>query len=278
VELSPPVQPDGRTAADAAQEFIRCAVEGANPVFEWVHRGPDGDIPCEISLIRLPSAKGRLIRASITNISERKRAERRQHLLMRELDHRVKNNLAAVLALAEQTIAASDSLDAFQESYVGRIRTLARMHEALANSNWEDVQLDDVIRLNLGAFMENGRDRVAISGEKVLLPARASSPICMAIHELTTNATKYGALSSVDGRVAVDWRCEDSELTLTWTERGGPPVAQSTGRGFGMTLIKGMIEYELCGNVRMDFGPQGIECRFTVPLVRLKDEQRQEPS
>ena len=120
--------------------------------------------------------------------------------------------------------------------------------------------------------MEDGGGRVALAGDNVLLPARVSSPICMAVHELTTNATKYGALSSVDGRVAVAWHCEDRELTLTWTERGGPPVAQAAGRGFGMTLIKGVIEYELRGSVRVDFARQGLECRITIPLANSKDE------
>ena len=98
----------------------------------------------------------------------------------------------------------------------------------------------------------------------------------MAIHELTTNAAKYGALSSVDGRVAVAWRCKDRELTLNWTERGGPPVSAAVGGGYGMTLIRGMIEYELCGSVCVDFAPQGLECRITVPLGSSKDEQRRE--
>ncbi len=276
VEVSPTVQPDGRPSLEAAQQYIKSASEGGTPVFEWIHRGAAGDIPCEIRLVRLPSATRNLVRGSVTDISERKRVERRQYLLMRELDHRVKNNLAAVLALAEQTIAASGSLDDFRDSYVGRIHVLAKMHEALADTNWEDVQLGDIIRLNLGAFMEDGGDRVSLDGENVLVPAHASSPICMAIHELTTNATKYGALSSVDGRVAVDWRCDKRDLTLTWTERGGPPVQRVARRGYGMTLIRGVIEYELCGSVRMDFARQGLGCEIAVPFPSSNDMQRRE--
>jgi two-component sensor histidine kinase len=124
--------------------------------------------------------------------------------------------------------------------------------------------------------MEDGGGRVALAGDEVLLPTRFSSPICMAIHELTTNAAKYGALSSVDGSVAVGWRCEDRELTLTWTERGGPSLESAAGKGYGMTLIRGVIEYELRGSVRVDLARQGLVCRLTVPLPVSQDEHRQE--
>lgn len=269
-ELSPPQQPDGRTSKEAASDFIgRASTAGEKPSFEWLHRDTEGnEIPCEIRLARFESSRGRLLRGSITDISERKRAERRQSLMMQELDHRVKNNLAAVLAITDQTLETSRSISEFRESFGGRIRALARTHEALAGSGWEGIAMDELVRLNLDAFRQAGEDRVQIEGAPFMLPAYASSPMCMALHELATNATKYGALSTPQGRVHVSWIEDEERLHLTWTESDGPPVAAPAHRGFGTSLIRGVAEYELGGAVAFDFRASGMVCRLSFPWGR----------
>jgi PAS domain S-box-containing protein len=266
-DINPPRQPDGKSERDAA-ELIRRALAGEAVVFEWLHRDGEGhDVPCEIRLVRLPSDDRRLVRASLTDITARKEAEAHRMFLMRELDHRVKNNLAAVLSLTERTAALSRSVDELRESLTGRIRALARLHQALASKDWKGVTLEELVRLSLDAFMRTEPARVTTRGEDLLLPARAGSPLCMALHELTTNAAKYGALSTPHGSLGVTWSCtDDHEVHLTWRESGGPRVERPDRHGFGISLIRGLIEYELGGRVELDFPPHGLECRMRVPL------------
>jgi two-component sensor histidine kinase len=201
-------------------------------------------------------------------IARRTEAEYRQKLTMDELDHRVKNNLAAVLAIAQQTLGTAPSLGAFGQTFVGRIHAMAAVHRALAAGGWEGAELSEIIQLALGAYFDDESSRVTAGGARVQVPARASVPLCMALHELTTNAQKHGALSSLDGHVDVKWSCDDHRmLHLEWTERGGPPVEQASPPGFGTVLIKDVIEHELQGTVDLDCRPQGLVCTMTVPLV-----------
>lgn len=211
----------------------------------------------------------------VLDMTERKRAEERQAFMMAELDHRVKNNLAAVLTLAEQSIKPAQSVADFCETLMGRLRALARMHNSLAQTHWHGAHLLPLVQQTMEAFRQGASTAVSLTGEDVVLPPRTASALAMALHELATNALKYGALSSPEGRVAVAWS-EVSEsgrpmLRLTWTESGGPAVAPPTRRGFGRELIEGGVAHEALGRVSLGFPPSGVVCEMIVSLER--DEQ-----
>lgn len=221
---------------------------------------------------------GKAVRACGTHldVDDRKRAEQRQRLMMNELDHRVKNNLAAILSLADNTARISTTIDEFRDVFIGRVCAMARMHSLLARNRWSGMGVRELIRLTLEAYTGPGPDRVVIEGEDFVLPARAASPVNMTLHELATNAAKYGALSRPDGCVEVTWSIDRSEnphptIEIHWTERGGPPVTPPTHRGFGMTLIEGAISHELSGSVNLVFHESGLSCRIRFPVPRRNE-------
>lgn len=209
----------------------------------------------------------------LIDVSDRKRAEQQQRLMMAELDHRVKNNLATVISLLEQTGRTSRSLQEFQQTFHGRLQALARMHKSLSRTHWEGVGLHALVTQTLEAYQSSPPGRVEIIGDDVSLPARAASPIAMAIHELATNAVKYGSLSVPQGRVRVEWSLRDDDqpgqahILLRWSESGGPPITESPTPGFGTELIQGGIAYELHGEARIEFSPEGVSCTMTIPLA-----------
>lgn len=196
-------------------------------------------------------------------------SEERLRFMMQELDHRVKNNLAAVSSMAHQMLASADSLPAFQRSFTGRIDALARMHAALARTKWEGIDITGLLEMTLNPHGPAGDERIHLRGPRLTLPARAASPLGMTFHEMATNALKYGALSTSAGRVEVEWKLTDdrSGIDLTWIERGGPPVAPPSRRGFGSDLIDGVITHELGGRVELDYSPEGLVCRMSIPII-----------
>lgn len=232
-------------------------------------------ISCEWYNSPLFDADGRLqgVVSLCQDVTERVRAEHKQHILMLELDHRVKNNLAAILALAEQTLHTSSTLEQFGESFTGRLRAMSRMHELLARSRWQDVNLHDMIRRSLEAYVIGPVPPITLEGQAVLLPSKLATGLSLVLHELATNAAKYGSLSIPTGHVHVRWSVEQTgsedrvpSLSLHWSESGGPPVISPTRRGFGTGLIEGIIAYEFAGNVRFDFDRTGLCCRIVLPL------------
>lgn len=208
------------------------------------------------------------------DITERKLIELRQQLLMNELDHRVKNNLAAVATIAQQTMASSASLEEFGPAFMGRVVAMSRTHDALARSRWEGVNLREAAELVLATHFLSKTPRIEISGPSLRLPARAAMPVCLALHELATNAVKYGALSGERGRVLLRWRRDDDDwIELRWEEKGGPPVETPRRAGMGRQLIDGLICYELRGEVDLQFPPGGVVC-----IMRLRTSEAIESS
>lgn len=227
---------------------------------EWYNSplvGPDGKVYGIVSLCQ--------------DVSERTRAEQRQHTLMLELDHRVKNNLAAILALAEQTLYTSESLQQFGEAFTGRLRAMSRMHELLARSRWQSIELSEMVRRSLEAYVMGPKPPITIAGEHRLLSSKTATGLSLVLHELATNAAKYGSLSIPTGHVHVGWSITDSDdasrtLTINWRESDGPPVTPPTRRGFGTGLIEGVVAYEFGGSAEFDFAPTGLCCRIVLPL------------
>jgi PAS domain S-box-containing protein len=202
------------------------------------------------------------------DVSERKQAEDHKSSLVSELDHRVKNTLACVGVIVEQTRTASITLDGFAEVLRGRIRSLANAHALLSCNRWHGVQLGEIVRTELTRCMRDGN--TLIEGPAVEVSADSVQPIAMVLHELATNAAKYGALSSGGGQVRVRWDLQSSGssrdgLIVQWRETGGPPVVTPSPPGYGMSVIRDLIPYELGGVVDFVFAADGVDCRLQIP-------------
>jgi two-component sensor histidine kinase len=202
-------------------------------------------------------------------IAQRKKAEQQQQLLIAELHHRVKNTLTVVQSLIALSIRHTDSLDAFRESIVGRITSLATTHTLLVEGQWLSISLRALIEGELRAHDEGGR--ITVDGPEVMLSSRTAVAIGMAMHELITNAVKHGALSIVAGRVALRWSVipavDGDRLVLEWTESGGPPVCEPKTRGFGSVLLERVLSSEFNGKITSDYRRSGLHVRMETSLT-----------
>ena len=234
---------------------------------EVTGRHKDGSIlPLALSIGEFELDGERFFTGMVRDISERKRSEQRQQLLMAEVDHRAKNLLASIQAMVALTKGDASSVSAFAATLSGRLHALARAHDLLARDRWIGARLHDVLSGELQAYVGTGDDRLTINGADVRLTPRAAQTLSLALHELATNAAKYGALSVPEGRVAVDSAIEGQDLLLTWVETGGPEVGSPHARGFGTVVIERSITHELGGSARLDFDPRGLRCHLRVPF------------
>jgi PAS domain S-box-containing protein len=209
----------------------------------------------------------------VQDITEHKAAERRQKLLMDELNHRVKNTLATVQSLASQTARAVHTPAAFRERFEGRLIALSKAHDQLTIHHWESADLRGLLSGSLAPYAGPNPGRVVLRGEDIVLRPRAVLTLAMAVHELTTNAAKYGALSVPGGRIEIQWQPVHLDngqqvLRIEWIELGGPAVAEPEQRGFGSKLIEGSIDAELGGTARLAFEPEGMRCEIEIPLEK----------
>jgi PAS domain S-box-containing protein len=210
-----------------------------------------------------------------TDITELREADERQKLLLGELNHRVKNTLAAVQSIASQTLRSADSLAAFGDKFDARLLALSRSHDLLARDAWQGAGLGDVIAETLAPYRNAGAaGRIALAGAPVRLGPTATVTLAMAFHELATNAARHGALTRAAGRVAVEWSIdwrggETPALEIGWRESGGPAVAPPPRSGFGRRLIERGLALELNAEVGLEFAPDGLQCRIRLPLSAL---------
>lgn len=199
------------------------------------------------------------------DFSDRKRAEAQRDLVVKELHHRLANTFATIQAIASQTIsqsvAASDRR-AFEE----RLQNLARAHTALASENWSGVSLHELITTSLAPYGVASRARFSIDGPQVILPAYVAVALSMALHELSTNAAKYGALSVERGQLSVAWTVKDRRLFLNWTERGGPPVEPASRSGFGSTMLLRVLPQQIGGHVDIRPERNGLICTIDAGI------------
>jgi two-component system CheB/CheR fusion protein len=193
--------------------------------------------------------------------------------MLDELNHRVKNTLATVQAIAMQTLAKAPDLQAFKTAFSARLLALSNTHNLLAADAWTGARLRDIVACELAPYQREdpaSGERVHIEGEEVLLSPKLALALSMAIHELATNASKYGALSTGSGRIDVRWQLRAEgrrdRLQLHWVESGGPPVQGATRRGFGTRLITEGLAYELNGEAVLEYAETGVSCRIDVPL------------
>jgi PAS domain S-box-containing protein len=196
--------------------------------------------------------------------TEQKAYEEKILFLMREAIHRVKNILGLVQVIARQT--ATSSREDFIGRFIERVQALAANQDLLGRNRWEGADLKNLVRSQLAHFADLG-SRIAVSGKKLRLNAAASQAIGLALHELATNASKYGALSTDAGRVNVDWQLDDDIFAMSWIERNGPPVRPPERRGFGSTVIEAMAKQTVNAEVQLDYAPSGLEWRFTCPAA-----------
>lgn len=207
----------------------------------------------------------------IQDITDRKVAEERQKLLIDELNHRVKNTLATVQSLAAQTAHGVTTPQEFRDTFEGRLIALSQAHDLLTRRHWRSADLHDTIAGALSPYMVGGRDQTTIEGESVTVTPRAALTLALVFHELTTNAAKYGALSTPAGRIEVRWRImigpsKPPLLWVEWRERDGPVVAAPTHQGFGSRFIEGSVQAELQGTARLQYAAAGVRCLMEIPL------------
>jgi PAS domain S-box-containing protein len=209
------------------------------------------------------------------DITNRKMSEDQQRFFLDELNHRVKNTLATVQSIAAQTLRSATSPANFKEAFEGRLLALSKTHDLLTRNAWRDANLHDIAKQELAPYRKNHDDRIVVEGPRVNLPARYAINLGLVLHELVTNAAKYGALATPTGQLDLKWSANGSadgplQLQLHWVEAGGPPVEPPKRQGFGSRLISRSIEGELSGQVAIDFAPTGIRYDISVPLPARK--------
>ncbi len=232
------------------------------------HRTKDGRwLTVETRIVLQTMGGRRLALESTRDVTERRRWEQRQRLLLGELTHRVRNTLAVVQAIAHQSLRTPSSTEDFVERFDGRLAALAGAHTLLVNSEWRGADLATLARSQLEAYLTDDAARVRISGEPVTLPADLATPFGLILHELATNAAKHGALARPSGTVSLNWtvaRASDSRiLKVSWREQGGPPVHEPAVSGFGNTLIESGLP---SATVRRKFDRGGLICTIELPL------------
>ncbi len=203
----------------------------------------------------------------VRDISERRRAEEHQQLLVNELNHRVKNTLAIVQSLAQQSFKEIAVPRERMAAFEGRLSALSAAHDLLTQRNWEAASIRSIISAALLPF-QCSDSSVAMAGPDVLLPPQTSVSLALAVHELATNAAKYGALSLPSGQVSIRWDIVEDRLKWEWIEFGGPPVLPPESRGFGTRMIERALAAELSGEVQIEFLPTGVACLLDAPLPR----------
>ncbi len=210
------------------------------------------------------------------------RAEQHQRLLVDELNHRVKNMLTVVISLAGQTARRSADLKQFQDAFMGRVRALSASYTLLSRENWVSVALREIVEEELHPFATAGRTNIRVVGDDVQLAPAGALALGMAIHELATNAVKFGSLSSLEGSVTVTWRVDaaaqtssrEPELTIVWHEQGGPEVRPPDHTGFGTVLVRRSLADELGGQAELDFRPDGLHAVLRAPLARVNRAEK----
>lgn len=250
--------------------------------YETVRRRKDGS-PVDILLTVSPikDVAGNVVGASkiAHDIGERKRAEKLLQTVMRELSHRSKNLLSVIQAMARQTASRSPSIDAFLERFNARIRALSASQDLLVNQDWSGVPLEELVRRQLDAFAGNDAGKIDISGPAVSVTPDAAQTIGLALHELGTNAAKYGALSTAQGKIKVTWAIElpddEPRLRMTWRESGGPSVTDPKRSGFGRTLIETLPAQKLRATVHLTFERDGVVWTVDAPAKDMLAESDQ---
>ena len=270
------VHPDDRERFKALVRSVTPKQPAYTATFRFHH--PDGrEVWLEETARAEFDAVGRPLRLKglTLDVTVRKRSEDQQKLLIEALDHRVKNLLARVMIVAKDTRQSSGSLDEYFQALDRRIQSMADAHALLSHDRRNGAELAELIRRQIAPY--GSAANAIIEGPKIILTAAATQALAMVLHELVTNAARYGALSTPYGRVEVTWNCESGEhasnLSIAWREIGGPVVAASPECRYGVTIIRDVVPRELGGTVDLAFASTGICCKIEIPLAAGRDEQ-----
>lgn len=266
--------PDDRTAM---RELLDSMLDGSRSdfVIEKRYLRKDGSViwvQNSVSLTHDEAGRPLHLVKLIQDISERKVAEKRQRLLIDEINHRVKNTLATVQSFASQSLRNASSLAEGRAAFEARLIALSKSHDVLTRQHWEGADLADVVSDALAPYRGRpGKDRFRIEGEPLRLRPKAVLALSLAFHELATNAVKYGALSEDSGSVSIRWRVDprSSRFKLVWKESGGPAVRPPARRGFGSRLVERGLAQDIGGNVRLTFNHPGAVCSIDAPLQEI---------
>jgi PAS domain S-box-containing protein len=271
VEILAP--PDTRELFDDLYAQVRA---GDTVHADVLRRHKDGHlIDVSINIAPMFDDAGRLVGISSISTDARERKARERHIdfLMRELSHRSKNLLAVVQAIAGQTARYSPNLEDFQTRFSDRVHAMSRSQDLLTARNWSGVTVGDLVRAQLAPFADEAASRLAISGPELLLKADVVHSLSLALHELATNAAKYGSLSMPDGQVAIRWNvapaAEGGGFHMSWRETGGPAVRTPERKGFGHVVITQMAAASLRGTVRLDYEPAGVSWTLEAPAAAI---------
>jgi two-component sensor histidine kinase/DNA-binding response OmpR family regulator len=228
---------------------------------------PDGEIRwCVGTAAASVDKGGRVVRVSgvTVDITERKRAEERQNLLAREVDHRAKNALALAQSIVRLT--QGEDVKAYVRAVEGRISALARVHTILSLSSWRGAEIGKLVDEELAPYA--GGDQIDFCGSDIQLQPATAQTLALALHELVTNSAKYGALSTLSGRLSLKWEMDGDVLQMVWQESNGPIVEKPRSRGFGTRSVIASIESQLGGQAEFDWRSEGLICRLSVPLMQ----------
>ncbi len=266
--------PDER---DRDREPLRRLVARESDVFDVEKRyvRKDGNaVWAHVTVNVIRDASGRALRntAVILDITERKEREERERLLMREVNHRAKNMLSVVHSIAQQT--ATQNPEDFVERFSERIQALSANQDLLVRNEWKGVDIEDLVRAQVAHFTDLIGAHIVLRGPKLRLKAASAQAIGLALHELATNAGKFGSLSTDAGRVDICWSADGDIFTMSWIEGKGPPVSAPERRGFGTTVIETMTERSLDGAVNLDYAPTGVTWRLTCPAANALEPMR----
>ncbi|RWM15508.1 MAG: PAS domain S-box protein [Mesorhizobium sp.] len=262
---------------NAEDQPLRKAIRTGKPIpgyeAQILHENGSGiDVMMSANPLFDENGKVRGAIATLVDISSHKEEERSQERLLHELQHRVKNILATVTALASRMVRTSSSMGDFFSSFQQRLQAMGRTHEVLSSYNWRDADLEQLLRAVLAPYSSKLRQNIVIDGKSLQLGASMAATLGMVFFELASNAAKYGALSTEEGRVEVGWKTDKSGvLSIRWKEIGGPAVDEPSRLNFGTSFIKQSLEYELGGKVDLRFKPSGLECDIQIPLAPAAD-------
>jgi PAS domain S-box-containing protein len=257
------------------QSAIDDAVAGIRP-YQQEHRvrQADGSIGWVFSrAVPITDEEGTIVEwfGAATDITERRRTNAHLRLVINELNHRVKNTLAMVQAIAMRTFRDAPDMAQAQEQFAARLVALAQANDLLTGERWAGASLRSAIEQAVRPH-QHDEARVALDGEDVRISPKTALALALAMHELSTNAVKYGAWSNDDGIVSIDWHVEDARLHMRWRETGGPAVAPPRRRGFGSRLIERGLAGELGGQVALHFEPEGVSCVIEAPMTFVAPE------
>lgn len=274
------IHPEDRGRIDAS---IHAVIDGTGTTWSDEYRFLRADCTYAYILDRgyvLRDADGHARRmiGAMLDISERRRAEEHQRLLTGELQHRVKNTLTLVQAIASQTMRGSTDVNAMREAFAARLISLGRAHDILTQASWTAAPIGDVVDGALGVHRQSGHSRIRTGGPNVLLAAKPALSLALALHELATNAAKYGALSNDAGVVDLRWHVvyvgEEPRFRMTWSENGGPAIlAQPSRKGFGSRLIERSFASEVGGEVELTYAPTGLVFRLEAALLSMQEQR-----